>query len=109
MNIIDAMNDENLFGDQFSGESWNVWKAFLSTFSGIAQSQGAVGSGGPCRVSQRTLKLVVGGCQTQGREILQRRHWSRPKPMSSSSSGEPHHDPVPVRLPGRASALLKLD
>lgn len=56
MNIIDAMNDENLFGDQFSGESWNVWKAFLSTFSGIAQSQGAVGSGGPCRASQRTLK-----------------------------------------------------
>jgi hypothetical protein len=56
MNIIDAMNDENLFGDQFSGESWSVWKAFLSTFSGIAQSQGAVGSGAPCRASQRTLK-----------------------------------------------------
>jgi len=29
LNVIDAMEDPRLFGEQFSGESWATWKVFL--------------------------------------------------------------------------------
>jgi len=33
--IRDAMTDPALFGDQFSGESWNAWRALLAGFFGL--------------------------------------------------------------------------
>lgn len=35
MNIIEAMEDPYLFGEQFSDDSWNGWKALLAGFYGL--------------------------------------------------------------------------
>ena len=39
MNIIEAMNDPELFGEQFSGDSWANWRALLSGFYGLQQDE----------------------------------------------------------------------
>lgn len=39
MNIIDAMEDPNLFADDFDGDSWDYWKALLSGFYGLPTDQ----------------------------------------------------------------------
>jgi hypothetical protein len=35
MNILDAMNNDELFGPHFEGESWAAWKAFLRILFGL--------------------------------------------------------------------------
>lgn len=41
MNIIEAMEDKNLFGGQFAGDSWNAWKALLAGFYGLPMDNDA--------------------------------------------------------------------
>ena len=35
MNLLQAMDDPNLFGRQFSGPSWAPWRAFIATLFGL--------------------------------------------------------------------------
>lgn len=35
MNVIEAMSDPQLFGNQFRGESWDHWRALLAGFYGL--------------------------------------------------------------------------
>ena len=35
MNLIEAMDDPNLFGRQFAGASWAPWRAFIATLFGL--------------------------------------------------------------------------
>jgi hypothetical protein len=39
VNILEALQDENLFAPWFRGNSWAAWKAFLCTLFGLQMSQ----------------------------------------------------------------------
>ena len=35
MNIVEAMQDPAIFGEQFAGETWRNWRALLGGFYGL--------------------------------------------------------------------------
>ena len=42
LTILDAMQDQALFGPWFQGESWAAWKAFLAVLSGLPINKAAL-------------------------------------------------------------------
>ena len=41
MNLLEAMDDPNLFGRQFSGPSWTPWRVFIATLFGLPVPPGS--------------------------------------------------------------------
>jgi hypothetical protein len=39
MNILEVLEDTNLFAQWFQGESWNGWKSFLSALFGLEMNE----------------------------------------------------------------------
>lgn len=64
MNIIEAMNDPHLFGDQFNADTWHNWKTLLSGFYGLpvadAETYYTLTQRKPQNTSHDELWLAIG-------------------------------------------------
>ncbi len=47
MNLLEAMEDPNLFGRWFSGPSWDSWRVFIAALFGLPSSPGDNGNSSP--------------------------------------------------------------
>ena len=48
MNILEALDDPNLFAPHFTGESWNGWKGFLAALFALPAPDGTAEAYGAC-------------------------------------------------------------
>ena len=95
MNLIEAMDDPNLFGRQFSGPSWAPWRAFIATLFGLPVPPDQLELARECTGLSRGAELarargVGGGRPPRRQEQDLRPHRGLPRHLQATGRAASH-------------------